>query len=319
VSPCGVCLRAATLKKGQIMTIPFTCPHCGVRTDVADQYAGQSGPCANCGQTVTVPGEPTGPSLSPVAPPRRKSNSSLWIVLVIVGAVFVTMIVCGGILVALLLPAVQAAREAGRRAVCVNNMKQISLALQNYENAYGQFPPAYTTDQNGKPLHSWRTLILPYLNGDPIYRQLKLDEPWDSPHNLAVAKSFSPRVFRCPTDVNGPPDETSYVMVVGPDTISDGPTGRKAADVTDGTSNTILIVEQANSGIAWNEPRDLDAATMSYTINDQRGATAISSNHPGGANVGFVDGSVQFLSDTTDPKDVERMTVINDGQFTPMP
>ncbi len=72
-------------------------------------------------------------------------------------------LVCSGILAGLLLPAVQAAREAARRVQCSNNLKQIGLALHNYNAAYKSLPPPYTVDANGQKLHSWRTLILPFI------------------------------------------------------------------------------------------------------------------------------------------------------------
>ena len=93
------------------------------------------------------------------------------------------LLVCGGILLALLLPAVQAAREASRRMECSNNLKQISLAMHSYHDVYGSLPPAYTIDEEGRRLHSWRTLLLPYLEAGQIYEQLDLSQPWDSLDN----------------------------------------------------------------------------------------------------------------------------------------
>src|SRR5262245_37264512 len=119
------------------MAIPFTCPHCGAQTNVDEQYAGQSGPCARCGQTVTVP-LPAGAASRP--PGGRSSSSTAWIVVLAVAA---SCVLCGGpIGVALLLPAVQAAREAARRAQCSNNLKQIGIALMNYHDVYHTYPPA---------------------------------------------------------------------------------------------------------------------------------------------------------------------------------
>ena len=98
------------------------------------------------------------------------------------------MLACIGILVGLLLPAVQAAREAARRMQCSNNMKQIALAMHNYEAVYKAFPPAYTTDANGQPLHSWRTLLLPYMEQQALYSQIDLNKPWDDPVNLPFSQ-----------------------------------------------------------------------------------------------------------------------------------
>ncbi len=87
------------------------------------------------------------------------------------------------LLIAFLLPATRSSRGAARRAQCTNNLKQIALALHNYEQAYKSFPPAYTVDANGRPLHSWRTLILPFLEQESLYRAIDLSKPWNDPAN----------------------------------------------------------------------------------------------------------------------------------------
>ena len=87
------------------------------------------------------------------------------------------------LLIALLLPAVRTAGPAARRAQCTNNLKQIALALHNYEQEHKALPPAYTVDATGRPLHSWRTLILPYLEQESLYRSIDLSKPWDDRSN----------------------------------------------------------------------------------------------------------------------------------------
>ncbi len=94
----------------------------------------------------------------------------------------------GGILVALLLPAIQAAREAARRNQAVNSMKQIMLSMHNYADSHKVLPPHANYSGDGKPLLSWRVHILPYLEENELYHQFHLDEPWDSPHNRANRK-----------------------------------------------------------------------------------------------------------------------------------
>ena len=292
------------------MPISFTCPHCGIQTEVADQYAGQSGPCSGCGQPVSVPSLPGGPAYT-AAPPRKKNSAAVWII-VLVACLFAA-VACGGILLALLLPAVQAAREAARRASCSNNMKQIGLAMHTYEAAHGSLPPAYTVDEDGNPMHSWRVLLLPYLDQTFLYEQYNMDEPWDSPNNRALA-DLMPAIYACPSSPDDATNnETSYVMIVGPNTISDGPTARDLAAITDDTSNTIMIVEAAGSGINWMEPVDLNADEISYDINDGSG-TGIRSEHPGVTNILFCDGSVRMVSFVVDLETLGHLAARNDGE-----
>ena len=160
------------------MPILFTCPHCGLQTNVADEFAGRSGPCAGCGKTITVPG----PFGEPGGAPANRSGGGATIVVVLAVALGVVL-VCGGVLVALLLPAVQAAREAARRSQCTNNLKQIVLALHNYHDVYKCFPSAVLTDESGRPIRSWRVAILPFMEQQALYKQYDFNQPWDSPRN----------------------------------------------------------------------------------------------------------------------------------------
>src|SRR3954471_4215568 len=106
------------------MAIPYSCPHCGKQFSVAEQFAGQTGPCAGCGKPITIP-LPAG-SVSYAAPPAKSGGGMALVAFGIVGAL-VVLLACGGILLALLLPAVQAAREAARRMQSANNLKQLVL------------------------------------------------------------------------------------------------------------------------------------------------------------------------------------------------
>jgi len=290
------------------MPIQFTCPHCGAQTSVSDEYAGQSGPCAQCGRTVTIPPPGAPPAYSP--PPRSSSGAPV-LVVVLIAAVGV-FVVCSGILAALLLPAVQAAREAARRTQCLNNMKQIGLAMLNYESDNGCFPPAYIPDEDGNPMHSWRVLLLPYMEHKPLYDMYNFDEPWDSPQNQALA-DLMPEVFRCASEASDNPSDTSYVMVVGPGCISDGPKANSIRDFHDGTSNTLILVESAGSGINWLEPRDWDTEVSNFFVHDGDGQGP-ESDHPGVVNVVFADGSVQSLDAGTDPEQLKAMTTIAGGE-----
>jgi prepilin-type processing-associated H-X9-DG protein len=292
------------------MPIQFTCPHCGTRTNVAEEYAGQSGPCAQCGKTITIPAATAPRGYTP--PPKSSSGVPLVVVLAIAGGV---LFVCGGILVALLLPAVQAAREAARRAACSNNLKQIGLAMHMYHETYKCFPPAYIADETGRPMHSWRVLLLPFLEEQALYDQYNFKEPWDGPNNSRLAGMIE-NVYRCPSeDSTVGRTETSYVMIVGPGTISDGPTPTDMGRIADGASNTIMVVEVTGSGIQWAEPRDLKVEDVAFGINGGAGK-GIGSRHPGVANVLFCDGSVQSIDKSIDPDLLRGMTTIAGGENT---
>ncbi len=189
------------------------------------------------------------------------------------------------VLIALLLPAVQAAREAARRSQCINNLKQIGLALHNYHSAEGRFPPAAIIGADGTPLLSWRVAILPYLEREGLYRRFKLDEPWDGPHNKPLLAEMPP-VFACPSDPVSPPTTTHYQVIVGPGAFFDGKDGIRLADITDGTSNTLAAVE-AKAAVPWTQPADLP-------FGPGLPPPAVGSMHPAGLyNVLYADGSVR--------------------------
>jgi prepilin-type processing-associated H-X9-DG protein len=297
------------------MPVQFTCPYCGKQTLVADQFIGQSGPCSGCGQTVTIPGAPPkAMSVSRPAPaPRRTSGngSNVGVVLAIVAACFFGLFVCGGVLLALLLPAVQAAREAARRTQCSNNLKQIALAFHNYHDTYGTFPPAYIPDENGRPMHSWRVLILPFLEQQALYNMYNFDEPWDSPANAMVTSTAIP-VFQCPSDPGSGIANTNYMVITGPGTVFEGSQAVSFREIRDGTSNTLLVVEVTGTNTSWAEPVDLDANSL--TLPFARGSNSPGSYHPGGINAAMCDGAVQFLADSIDPTTFRALTTRSGGE-----
>src|SRR5262249_43486839 len=134
-----------------------------------------------------------------------------------------------------------------------------ALAMHNYNDRNGHCPPAILCSTEGKPLLSWRVLLLPELGQESLYKQFKLDEPWDSPYNLALLPKM-PKVY-LPPDVRGltvQPYHTFYQVFVGKGTpfeIKKGP--RIPADFPDGMSNTILIAEGGDA-VPWTKPADID-------------------------------------------------------------
>jgi prepilin-type processing-associated H-X9-DG protein len=209
-------------------------------------------------------------------------------------------------------------RESARKMTCSNNLHNITLALQQYHDIHGSFPPAYIADANGKPMHSWRVLILPYLEQKVLYQQYRFDEPWDGPNNRKL-HGTALKIYVCPAGPeNQPKTDTDYVVVVGTQTMWPGVGITRNADVKDGLSNTILLTEAYNSGIHWMEPRDLHVTQMPMAINPQQGQ-GISSAHKGGAEVSFADGSVRFLESTLPSETLRAMLTITGGEKVKQP
>ncbi len=211
--------------------------------------------------------------------------------------------------VALLLPAVQAAREAAQRAQCTNNLKQIGLAMHNYHDANGGFPRPAITDKDGKPLLSWRVAILPYIEEAGLYNKFKLDEPWDSPHNKALIKEM-PRTYVCPSRPAAAPGLTTYQVFAGPGALFEPGKSIGIADITDGTSFTIMLVEAAKP-VPWTKPDDLEFDPAAAADASLFGAF---SNHPGGFNALFADGSVRFIKRTINPAVFKAMITRASGE-----
>lgn len=245
------------------------------------------------------------PPGQPQFQPAKKNNSALIIILVILGAASIPMLGC---CVGLLLPAVQAAREAARRMDCSNNIKQIGLALHNYHSAYKTLPPAYTVDASGNRLHSWRSFILPFMEQQALFDQIDFSKPWDDPVNARVASALIPQ-YQCKSTVLDP-SMTTYVAVVDPAGIMQGSKASRFRDVIDGLSETIMIVE-ADSGDAvhWMSPQDIDLQMFTAA-----GSHRDAGGHVGGAHVLIADGAVIFVTDSMDPNMREAMITRDQGE-----
>ena len=238
----------------------------------------------------------------------RSAKGTNWILILAIvgGGTALLVIPC---LIALLLPAVQQAREAARMSQCKNNLKQIGLAMHNYHETYNAFPPAFTVDEQGRPLHSWRVLLLPFLDEQPLAQQIDMTQPWDSPSNASF-HSRMPQVFACPSTAQPNSAVTHYVGVVGPNNciLSTGqPT--KLRDIIDGTANTIMVGE-SQTAVGWMEPRDLPIETL-VKFGDSNG---ISGPHIGGAaHVLIGDGSVRRIGSNASVSP-QALSTINGGE-----
>ena len=191
------------------MPIAFKCPHCGNQTDVADHFAGRTGPCVACGEMITVPAFSSDPP-KPLAAPPSQPSSGRWATPIVIVAVSVgPLLVCGGILVALLLPAIQAAREAARRTQCNNNLKNISLSLQNYHDTYKSFPAgvmhAGMKGSSERIGPSWWVGTLPFCEQRNIYDKFAtLQEPGEPGNGAFNAENYNAYLSGAPLNVLAP-------------------------------------------------------------------------------------------------------------------
>jgi hypothetical protein len=153
-------------------------------------------------------------------------------------------------------------KEAANKKESENNLKQMALAMHNYNDTnFGQLPPAAIGDPTQpeaqrKPNLSWRVAILPFIEQQNLYRQFKLNEPWDSPNNIKLLGQM-PKVYKLPGDDKTKPDHTHYQVFVGNGAALEKTRSvRFPAEFPDGTSNTILIVEAAQA-VPWTKPDDI--------------------------------------------------------------
>jgi hypothetical protein len=241
------------------------------------------------------------------APPLKQEGRQVQISITVPNMSYAGMM---PIAVGMLLPAVQKVREAAGRAQSQNNLKQIALAMFNYESAHGQFPPAAICDKNGKPLLSWRVAMLPYIEQQNLYDQFKLDEPWDSEHNKKLLK-YKVKVYMSPADPNVEAGLCHYRAFYGKDAILELNQGRKLANVTDGLSNTILVVE-ADEGVPWTKPDD-------FEYDPKKPLPKLGGLVPNGFHAAFGDGSVRFIKSSIAEKTLRALITANGGEIAEAP
>ena len=289
------------------MPIQFACPHCGKRTTVADQYAGQSGPCAGCGKSVTVPFS-AGPTYA--GPPAQSGGGGAGMMLAVIAVVLVGgLLVCGGLAVLLAFPMVGQARSSAQRVSSQNNLRQLGLAIHSYHDAYAALPPAVVKDKDGKPLYSGMVLLLPFLEQHSLHQQFDLSKAWDDPDNEHLSSISLPMLMN-PASPNQAPGRCDYRLVGGANAVlADNGQKNSWGNVTDGLSNTIMAVE-VGSGDApksWAQPLAWDPSQT------------FDSPHPTVVNVLFADGSVRALPKATPVQTLRLLSDRQDGQAVNIP
>lgn len=296
------------------MPIEFACPLCGKKTVVADQFAGQSGPCGNCGGQITIPSVGFGPAGLTSAPGSGGGKTVLIAVLALIGVVL--LVCCGGVGVMFFWGASkvqvvannaqQKAQAAQQRMQSSNNLKQIGLALHNYHDTYGSLPPAVVKDKDGNPLYSGRLLLLPFLGENGIYDLFDKTKAWDSPENK-IASQMSISAFLDPANQSTTGARCDYVFVTGPNTIFDG-SKVKLHDITDGTSNTIAVIGTSAGPGNWAEPVDWNADS----------GQPPASNFDEKILLLSADGAVRMVDKSYFLNNMQAMSTRNGGEIVPL-
>lgn len=219
---------------------------------------------------------------------RTTRRGDAKVVIIIVVVVFGVMaLLCTGILVALLVPAIGQARMAAQRMQSSNNLKQIALALHNYHDTFGTFPPAYIPDEDGKPMHSWRVLILPFVEANHIYDQYDFSQPWDSPANLQACQTMPGAYISPALGADDMAERTTYVAISGPKTVLGTEQGHSLSKIAAGSSNVMMVVEDTTNPVPWYKPVDISPqALTSKNFDDQ---------YFHGIQAAMADGAVHFF------------------------
>jgi hypothetical protein len=209
----------------------------------------------------------------------------------------------------------QAAFGAAKRAertVVRNHLKQLALAMHNYHDVYKQFPPAAIRDANGRPLLSWRVALLPFIEENKLYQQFHLDEPWDSPHNKPLIEMM-PDTLRPRSATLRAEGKTTLLVPVGKQTIFGAPEGVAIREITDGSTNTIMIVDADEAhAVVWTKPDDLN-------VDGVDAKQVIFGTRKDGVFCAFADGHVQRLDPQITADVVHAMLTRNGGEVIPQP
>ena len=294
----------------------FTCPHCQTRTQVDDQYSGQSGECVACGNPIQLPDFRDGMAGSIAATADGRSKSVRWAAGAVVSAIILACLLfavirLGGQSVSRL----TASRD---QSMSIRNLQRIAEALNAYAADHGNYPPPAKVDKSGKRLHSWRVLILPYLDEQELYNEIDLSVGWDDPINAAVLRRM-PAVYSHPNSAkHGMFNQSGYYLVTGPGTLfpSSGPLGRN--DILDDPTQTVLVIEAIPTSVtgSWAEPGDVDFVAMQGTIGGDP-STEVGGLLDGGVAMVTTDARGHFLPETTDPLVLRSLITPQGGERLP--
>ena len=222
-------------------------------------------------------------------------------------------------LTVLLIPAAVASRASAIQAHCRNNMRVLAIALLNFESAYNRFPSARNAGSDSEYQHSWRAIILPFVESSPLNGQYRMNEPWSSPFNTKLISHRFGDYCRCPLNRELEEKLTEYLAVVGDRAVLCTDRGRTVSDITDGTSKTIMLIEVPHKKVNWAEPRDLTMLEAIEFLSNPPNSNDY--GHPmsegcfykpsRGVHVAFADGWTRLLKLPISRKHAEGLLTIN--------
>lgn len=311
------------------MPISYHCPHCQTPMVVLEKYAGQTGPCAVCAKTITIPllryrGGNSASSGSAIggtnggreSQPERAGLSPMVIfsILMGTGAASVLLVVLSLVVARFGMPALQAMRVDSMNRSSQANLKKIAAALNQYQAAHGTYPPAYFVDDQGTPTHSWRVLILPQLGYVDLYDRYDFNSPWDSPENSILAYEM-PQEYCSFGEPRFSNTETRFVVITGAGTMFPGEQSVSAQSVTDEPRTIITVVEINGHPVQWTRP-DMEPkrGTVVLTVNsDPENVLTLGPTLTG--NVSVLDGEVYFLPEYTSSPMLDDMLSHSGGEY----
>ncbi len=292
------------------MPFPFVCPYCHNKTLVDDQYAGKSGRCVNCGKPILVPAIPgrfDGQTIPSSARIRTALPWARWLQWLAAVTVFS---ITSGIGFYYMIPTIRSGLESRHRNLCIQNMRQIVLALEVYSQIHGSYPPPYVSDDQGTPLYSWRVLILPQLGYKNLYDQFEKDQPWNSNSNISLVTRMPP-IFKCPSDIEQVGNCSNYDLIVGPGTLFPPEGAMRSTSVRDGVDQTLLLVETTFPAI-WTDPSVTLTTTTGVSLGKK--SKQIGSYH-GDSAIGLtIDGTPLQLPFNLSPAILDALISPNGGE-----
>lgn len=225
--------------------------------------------------------------------------SLTWIEVVVVAVIIV-------ILTSLLLPAVRDAREA-KLSRYNSNLKAIGLGILNYEHFFKRYPPAYLHDSQGKSLHSWRSLILPFVEQSKAFESIDFSRPWNSSENVEAHRLLErASCFQCPDSRKAKPGLSVYHASAGEDVFFHPSRGRLSKEIIDPSELTVMIVESHHRhSVPIMKPEDLSTTQLCTS-----GYPWAPSHVPDKFYVAMADCSLREISKSTDPQVFQEMIAL---------